>query len=108
MTHLALSMIPNDEPTRNFMVVRAMAIVQYAQLESSLAGLFTRLLGVTPDIAGVPFFKINNARSRNSMLKKLLRERHGSTYNVFFNPLIKYIGGLDDSRNQIIHWATAQ
>ena len=63
-------------------------------------------MGVTPAIAGITFFRINNARSRVSILDQLLKKKYGSKYNVFWNSIIKQLQKLDGQRNQVVHWTT--
>lgn len=73
--------------------------------EAALANLFAHLMGARIDFAGVPFFRINNARSRNAILSRLLKKKHGTSYNVYWNSLEKLIQQLDHDRNCIVHWA---
>ncbi len=79
----------------------------YANYEQSLAALFAHLMSVTPDYAGVPFFRLNNARARSEILERLLHKRHGSDYNVFWNSLKRYhMRPLDERRNNVVHWGS--
>lgn len=104
--HDALFLITNDETHQTFMVARASAIERYADIEQILASLCAYLMGVTVDIAGIPFFRMNNARARLAMLKRLLKKKHGDTYNNFWNSLAKELKPIDDKRNLIVHWIT--
>jgi len=104
--HPALVLIPEHEVERAFAIARATAIAWYTHIEKSLASFFAHLMGVSEDYAGVSFFRINNARARNAMLERLLKKRHGGTYNIFWNSLVKQLQALDETRNQIVHWTT--
>lgn len=88
----------------DFMMARGTAIAAYAEVEQALVELFSVLMRASPDYAGVSFFRINNARARNSILDRLLKKRHESKYNLFWNPLVKQLTTLDGKRNQIVHW----
>ena len=101
-----LPLIPVDEFAREFLILRGKAIQKYAELEHSLGSLYAFLMGVPPEIAGITFFKIQNTRSRTAILDKLLKRKCGNTYNVFWNPLGKLLGELDQKRNEIVHWGT--
>lgn len=104
--HDALFLIDIDETHQTFMIARASAIEHYANIEQVLASLCAYLMGVTVDIAGIPFFKMNNARARLAMLERLLKKKHGNTYNIFWNSLVKQLQPIDDRRNLIVHWIT--
>lgn len=88
-------------------VARGQAIQNYAQLEYALCSLFTHLLQTTPDMAATVFYRNANARSRNMILSKLLQKRHGADYGAFWKSAVKRIKGLDDRRNEIVHWHEA-
>jgi hypothetical protein len=104
--HIALQLIPTLEEGKAFLLARGGAIGAYALVEQELFALFSHLMNVPMDYAGVPFFRINNARARNAILSRLLRKRHGSAYNIFFNSLItSHLQQMDEKRNQIVHWA---
>lgn len=106
MSHIGLSLIPDHEGARAFLVARGKAIQKYAEYEQSLGCLYAILMGVSDDIAGVTFFKISNARTRIAILERLLRKKCGATYNKFWNSLVKCVGTLDAKRNELVHWAT--
>lgn len=105
MNHPALAMFSNDPVDLNFQLTRGRAIQSYTTVELSLAMLFSCLMGVPQDYAGVSFFKINNARARLSILERLLKKRHGAAYNIFWNALEKELNTLDSTRNKVVHWA---
>lgn len=104
--HDAIFLVDKDETHRPFMVARASAIEQYANVEQVLASLCAYLMGVTVDVAGIAFFKMNNARARLMMLDRLLKKKHGNTYNIFWNSLVKQLRQIDERRNLIVHWIT--
>lgn len=106
MTHKVIALIPKDDISRDFLIARAMAISHYAMLENSLSRLYSHLMGVAEDIAGIAFFRINNARSRSAILERLLKKKYGDTYNLFWNSLEKHLRNLDGTRNNVVHWAT--
>ncbi len=87
-----------------FYVVRATAINLYAEYEQSLHMVYAHLLRIEPDWSGVTFFRLNNARARLDIVERLLKKRHGDTYNHFWNSLKKHLRRLDEVRNQIVHW----
>lgn len=103
--HFVNPLLPRHEISKTFFIARATAILVYASYEQSLVSLFAYLMGVQDDYAGVPFFKINNARARIAVIERLLKKRHGNAYNVFWNPLVNLLKPLDEKRNQVIHWA---
>jgi len=103
--------IPIEDPVRDtpgatkLMLARAQAIQVYASLEQSLAHLFANLLRTDAEAAGTVFFRIVNTRSRLVILKKLLRQRHASAYNVFWSSIDKALrSDIDQKRNEIVHW----
>jgi hypothetical protein len=89
---------------RRLKLARAEAIQSYAELEQSLCELFSYLSDTNPAVAGTIYFKITNSRARSDILKKLMNMKHKTTYNLFFNSLIKMVGTIDGKRNEIIHW----
>lgn len=89
---------------KDFCAERGFAIAQYAYYEEALGSLFAHLIGLPHDVAGVPFFKINNARARLSILERLLKKKYGNTYNVFWNSLGTKLQELDNQRNKVVHW----
>jgi hypothetical protein len=98
----------------NFLVLRSLAIEQYATLEQALCRLFADLMRAPLDRMAIVFFRINNARSRNYFLQQLLEKEHGDKYNLYWNGkrpgynnvpgLIGSIRYLDGTRNKIVHW----
>jgi hypothetical protein len=106
MAHNATFLIEKAPTHQTFMIARATSIEQYANIEQALVALCAHLMGVTVDVAGVPFFQMNNARARLIMLERLLKKRHGSEFNVFWNSLQKQLREMDNTRNQIVHWIT--
>ena len=106
MPHDATFLIDKGETHQTFMIARASAIEQYANVEQVLASLFAHLMGVTMDMGGIPFFRMNNARARLMMLERLLKKKHGNEFNLFWNSLAKELGQIDGTRNLIVHWIT--
>ena len=51
-----------------FCAVRAKAIQSYASLEQSLCGLLAALGNIETEVAGIIFFKISSADSRNKII----------------------------------------
>lgn len=91
-----------------FWAVRAKAIQSYASLEQSLCGLLASLGNIDPEVAGIIFFKISSADSRNKIIEKLFKRSHKGQYNLFINSLITQLRPIDLKRNEIVHWNTAQ
>lgn len=91
-----------------FWSLRAHAIQHYASLEQSLCGLFASLGGMPLPVAGIIFFKISSADSRRKIIHKLYKYKHQQTYNLFMNSLIDQLRPIDQRRNEIVHWNTAQ
>jgi hypothetical protein len=83
---------------------RGRAIQSYSALEQALCRIFAEAGGMSHAAASVIFFRINNARSRGQMLEKLIRLKHGATYNVFVTSLLKNLSSIDQKRNEIVHW----
>jgi hypothetical protein len=90
-----------------FLLLRGYAITAYATLEQSLCLLFSILTGISRDIAGIVFFKITSARSRNALVEELL-QKNGlrQPYAAFWKDYFNKLGQLDQRRNEIVHWAT--
>jgi hypothetical protein len=82
----------------------AYAIQGYAGIEQNLCLLMAHTTGMAPDITGIIFFKIASAQSRNSILEKLIRKKHGDQFNPFWNSYFKALRVIDQSRNEIVHW----
>ena len=98
-----------------FLVERATAIEHYAQVEQSLSHLFSDLLGTTFQLGGIVFFRMTNTNARNAVIGALLEQRHGSTYEAFWNGtpntphrkgLFTLLRTIDSRRNEIVHWHT--
>jgi len=74
-----------------FWAVRAKAIQSYASLEQSLCGLLAALGNIEPEVAGIIFFKISSADSRNKIIEKLFRRKYQGQYNLFINSLLSQL-----------------
>lgn len=85
-------------------IARAEAIEAYSGMETSLAFLLARLLGTSPDLAGIVLFRITSTRARNKIIEQIIKRKYGSKFNLYWNSVLKFIGQLDQSRNEIVHW----
>ena len=91
--------------SNQFWTVRGKAIAAYADLEQSLCHLFSYLSDIPRNIAGIVFFKITSARSRNALIEELLTKRkQRQKYSAFWKAYFKDMGQLDQRRNEIVHW----
>lgn len=106
MSHPALALISNSEMHNEFHVARACSLERYAHVETGLVNVFAHLMDAPLDVAGVPFFKINNARARLAIIERLLKKKYGGKYNLFWNSLSKLLGTIDGVRNNVVHWQT--
>jgi hypothetical protein len=96
-------------------MARAAAIDSHARFEQALFTLFASLLGAPRDRAGIVFFRISSAPTRNKILESLLKKTHGNKYKVYWNGsepkaqngLIHHIRHLDHQRNEFVHWHIA-
>lgn len=98
--------LSSREAEMRFCAERGFAMAQYAYLEEALAYLFAHLMGVSEEVAGIPFFRINNARARLAMLERLLQKKYRSSYQMFWRSLERHLQALDTKRNQVVHWTT--
>jgi hypothetical protein len=90
-----------------FWAVRAKAIQAYANLEQSLASLFSSLGGIKPEIGAIIFFKIASSDARNKIIEALFRKKFEARFNLFRNSLFDQLRPLDQERNEIVHWNAA-
>lgn len=96
-----------DPRDRNALhIMRGAALDSYSAVEASLCRLFAHLLGTDDEAAGTVFYRINNARSRNTMIEKLLKQRHGAEFNLFWNSLERLLRTIAETRNSTVHWQT--
>jgi hypothetical protein len=63
-------------------------------------------MDVPVDVAGVMFYRMNNARARMLTLERLLHKKHKDKYNIFWKSLSSYLQSIDKKRNLIVHWTT--
>lgn len=89
------------------MIARGGSIQAYANLEQSLCMLFCFLLQTTPQLGGIIFFKLNNARNRNTIIIDLTKKRGFTEHLQFVKDMISFIRPLDQTRNEIVHWTTS-
>lgn len=94
-------------PKASLAEIRGRAINNYALLEQALCRLLWVFTGMRPQAAATLFFKIGNARYRNDALDKLKKQKLNKEYARFWNSALSEIGGLDSTRNQIVHWHVA-
>lgn len=96
-----------------FLAARSNAIESYAQVEQALCEVFAYLLGTQSDLAGIVFYRITNAHSRNSIIETLLEKKHKTRFEHYWSgipgtphkkALLTLIRQLDSSRNEIVHW----
>lgn len=90
-----------------FLLSRGLAVEAYAGLEHKLCDLFAYVAGTSREASPIIFFKITNTGARNAILEKLLRLRHGTDYNLFWNSFVKMLGQTDVQRNEVVHWTYA-
>jgi hypothetical protein len=83
---------------------RGKAVQAYAKLEQVLCQLFADVSGTTLQIAAIVFFRIASASTRNDILEKLIKLRHGDKFNLFWNSVFKAMRPLDNERNAVVHW----
>ena len=87
-----------------FLRARSKALDAYSAIEGSLCSICAELLGTTPVLAAIVFFKITSARARNGAVEGLLKKRFEGTYNQFWRSIFKITKALDQRRNEIVHW----
>lgn len=90
-----------------FNIARAEAIDAYAQLEISLMFLLTLMIGRKQHHSMAILSRMNNARSRNIVIQKIVDKETTKKYRAFTNSLFKTISEVDEVRNQIVHWHMA-
>lgn len=88
-----------------FWAVRGRAIQAYAKLEQALCLIFATLCDMPPDVAGIIFFRIVNAGTLHSILERLMKKKHGTTYSSFWGSFLDAIRGTSQRRNEIVHWS---
>jgi hypothetical protein len=97
-----------DEANKDqFWAILGKSIQVYAGLEQSLCCLLAHFSDMTHDVAGVIFFRITSAPTRDAILERLLKKKHGATYLTFWHSMIKLTTALAQKRNEIVHWRAA-
>ena len=91
---------------QEFLLARGTAIQSYANVEFFLCMLFAHLISSPIEIAAIVFYRIVNTRSRNVILTELLAKRHEKQYEIYWNSIATLLRGLDQDRNNIVHWHT--
>ena len=104
---IQMKLSDRDLSEEAFLRARSKALDGYGAIEGSLCTICAALLGTTPVLAGIVFFRITAARARNGAVEGLLKKRFGTVYNPFWNSIFKIMGSLDQRRNEIVHWRTA-
>ena len=84
--------------------LRGHAIQAYANLEQSLCLLFILAGSMANDVGGIIFFRITSTQVRNQILEKLIHQKFGTKYNLFWNSYLKQLRPIDIKRNEIVHW----
>ena len=83
---------------------RGKAIQSYAMLEQALSRLMGELGSISLQTAVAIFYRITNTGLRTKTLEKLLRNKHGTQFNSFWNPYFKELRQIDTKRAEIAHW----
>jgi hypothetical protein len=104
-THKNIPLLPPLPADARLKIARAEAIDAYSSLEIALSRLFADVLGTKPDLAGIVLFRIGNARARNRMIELLIKRKYGAKFNLYWNFVFKFIGQLDQRRNEVVHWS---
>jgi len=86
---------------------RGKAIQSYAILEQGLCFLLADLSEMKRATAATVFYRITNTDARNKILEKLLRDKHGRKFNLFWSAYFKELRMIDIKRNEIVHWLSA-
>lgn len=97
----------SDFDMTEFNSARGHAIGIYGNLEQTLCEALAYFGDIDNDVAGVVFFKINNARAVQEILDKLKRRKMGAANSLFWNSLTGNYRKLSETRNLIVHWGTA-
>lgn len=93
-----------DDPGIAILVARANAFSAYSSFENSLCESFAKLTGMDRDVAGLIFYKINNYRTRDTIIEKLIRRRFNKVYNASWSSIFRLSKQLSDRRNELAHW----
>lgn len=88
-----------------FNAARGEAVAAYVDLEGAMLHLFAHLMNIDDGLAGISFFRLNNARSRLAILDTLLKRKYQNKFNLFWNSLTKILQATDAERNNMVHWA---
>src|ERR1700733_3107289 len=83
--------------------LRGYAIGSYARLEEAMCSLFGGLCGLHISTARIIFFRITSSRVRDTIIEKLIKQRHGNTYSLFWSSLARLIDQVSHRRNEIVH-----
>jgi hypothetical protein len=95
----------SNELNREMLIARAEAIQAYANLEQALCALFAYVGGMSNRIAATIFFRISASGSRRKILEELFREKFkGGSLTMFIASLMRWLGPLEQERNEVVHW----
>jgi hypothetical protein len=86
--------IGDPEERQRLRIARAYAIEQYASMEHALCTLFAKLLSAPVEKAALAFFKITNARARNTIISDLLENEFHSQYDLYWH------GSSEENKNE--------
>jgi hypothetical protein len=103
--------MPNDPEVaarlragNEFALARAKALNTYADLERTLAALFSTLTKTDTRRGYLIFAAIGNYRTRRETLSDLMTIGYGDKYSEFFDCFIERLQRVDEIRNRIVHW----
>ena len=85
-------------------LLRGEAIGAHTLIELHLCNLCQHLIQSDIEAAGIAFYSIQNARTRNNMVEKLLKLRYGNDHSHFWNSWKNECQQVDERRNSIVHW----
>lgn len=103
-TDEALIHVDKSETHKKFMLCRASAIEQYAHYEYVLFRLYVYLSNDTEENLGDFYFNKLNAQSKLDYIDKVLKLKHGNTYDLFWSSFYEHVKELPKRRNLIVHW----
>src|SRR5688500_10995594 len=75
---------PREQAAIDLKIARADAIHEYVSVEQSLSSLLATLLEISHDRAGIIFFNVIAANSRDKIIEGLLQKRFGEKYDSYW------------------------
>ena len=106
MAEINISGLPMNVIIAEFHVARARAIQSFAGIEQAMCTLFCRLLGISPMLGGIVFFRITTPRYRTEIIQKLIKQTGKTDFLEYWKSVETLLQKADQSRNEIVHWAT--